>query len=395
LLSITYPIKAQHFLVENWVQTAGIPDTIDYSASEVDGSGNVYVTTNTISATEKANVLTTKYNSSGVLQWEVEKDNADENDYGAAIEVDGSGNVYVAAASFVNSTNKYDYLIIKYNSSRTQQWTATYNGAGDFYDIPTDILVDGSGNVYATGANYGSGTLSDFCTIKYNATGTQQWVARYDYANDQDIAAIIKQSTLGRIVVIGASENAPGSYDFAMVKYNQNSGAQLTSNRNTASGTGFDQVYGADVDASGNIYLTGRGAVVDEGFNMKTVKVYTALNVIWSRNYDHAGLNDESHALLVDTDNNVYITGWVTIEDGTKAFETIKYNSVGTPQWHKEEFAQNSGLDAYALKISATITSGIIVAGNVNNGSSLDFLSVIYNTAGDRLWMEQYDSPKR
>jgi len=180
-----------------------------------------------------------------------------------------------------------------------------------------------------------------------------------------------------------------------MVKYNQNSGAQLTSNRNTASGTGFDQVYGADVDASGNIYLTGRGAVVDEGFNMKTVKVYTALNVIWSRNYDHAGLNDESHALLVDTDNNVYITGWVTIEDGTKAFETIKYNSVGTPQWHKEEFAQNSGLDAYALKISATITSGIIVAGNVNNGSSLDFLSVIYNTAGDRLWMEQYDSPKR
>mgnify|MGYP003501958001 CR=1 FL=1 len=45
----------------------------------------------------------------------MEKDNADENDYGSAIEVDGSGNVYVGAATWVDGTNKYDYLIIKYN----------------------------------------------------------------------------------------------------------------------------------------------------------------------------------------------------------------------------------------------------------------------------------------
>ena len=70
---------SQIYLTEDWVQTSGIPDTVDYSACKVDGSGNVYVTTNTISATEKANILTTKYNSSGVVQWQVEKDNADEN----------------------------------------------------------------------------------------------------------------------------------------------------------------------------------------------------------------------------------------------------------------------------------------------------------------------------
>ncbi len=388
-------LQAQNYLIQDWVQTSGLPDTVDWSASIVDGSGNIYVTSNTISATEKANILTTKYNSSGTVLWEVEKDGADENDYGVAITVDGSGYVYVAAASFTSGTNYYDYLIIKYNSSGTQQWTATYNGPGNIYDIPTDIIVDGAGNVYVTGASYGSATLSDFCTIKYNSSGVSQWTSRYNYASDQDVAAILKFSPSGRILVAGASANAPGSWDFAAIKYNQNTGAQLAVNRNSASGVGLDEVYGAAVDGTGNIYLTGRALVVDEGFNMKTVKLDTSINVVWTRSYDHAALDDEAHGILVDLSDNVYVTGWVTNDDGSKSFETIKYNNVGTPQWHKEENAQNVGLDAYALKISATATSDIIVAGNVNNGASLDFLSVIYNSDGDRLWLEQYDSPNK
>ena len=58
LTSLSY---SQIYLTEEWVHTTGIPDTVDYSASKIDGSGNIYVTTNTISATEKANIRTTKY----------------------------------------------------------------------------------------------------------------------------------------------------------------------------------------------------------------------------------------------------------------------------------------------------------------------------------------------
>lgn len=395
LFLLSFSTYSQIWLNEDWVHTTGIPDTVDYSACKVDGSGNVYVTTNTISATEKANILTTKYNSSGVVQWEVEKDNADENDYGAAIDVDGSGNVYVAAATWVDGTNKYDYMVIKYNSSGTQQWTATYNGAGNFYDIPTDIFVDGSGNVYVTGGSYGSGTLSDFCTIKYNSSGSAQWTSRYNYASYQDIAAIIKQAPSGRIYIVGASENTPGSWDFAAVKYNQSTGAQLAVNRNSASGSGFDEVFSADIDADGNIYLSGRAAVVDEGFNMRTVKIDTTLSVVWARNRDNVGLDDEAHGVIVDNDDNVYVTGWVTNDDETKSFLTLKYNSSGTLQWYKKEDAPNAGLDAYSLKISSVVGGNIAVAGNIDNGNSLDFLTVIYDSDGDRLWMEQYDSPDK
>ncbi|HRG29527.1 MAG TPA: SBBP repeat-containing protein [Chitinophagales bacterium] len=392
---ITANVKGQIYLVEEWVQTSGMPDTIDYSASKVDGSGNIYVTTNTISATEKANILTTKYNSSGVVQWEVEKDNADENDYGSAIEVDGSGNVYVGAATWVDGTNKYDYMVIKYNSSGTQQWTATYNGTGSFYDIPTDIYVDGSGNVYVTGYSYGSTTLGDFCTIKYNSSGTAQWTSRYDYASDQDAAAIVRNGPGSTVVVIGASENTPGDWDFAAVQYNASTGAQVNTNRNSASGSGFDQVYSADVDASGNIYISGRAAVVDEGFNMRTVKLEPDLDLVWVKNHDHAELDDEAHGVIVDLEDNVYVTGWVTNEDQTRSMLLVKYNSAGTLQWYKQIDAPNAGLDVVGLKISSVTDGNIVIAGNIDNGQSLDFIAAIYNPEGDLLWLEQYDSPDK
>ncbi|HRG28816.1 MAG TPA: SBBP repeat-containing protein [Chitinophagales bacterium] len=372
-----------------------MPDTIDYSASKVDGSGNIYVTTNTISATEKANILTTKYNSAGVVQWEVEKDNTDENDYGSAIEVDGSGNVYVGAATWVDGTNKYDYLVIKYNSSGTQQWTATYNGPGNFYDIPTDIYVDGSGNVYVTGYSYGSTTLGDFCTIKYNSSGTAQWTSRYDYALDQDAAAIVRSGPGSTVVVIGASENTPGDWDFAAVQYNASTGAQVNSNRNSASGSGFDQVYSADVDASGNIYISGRAAVVDEGFNMRTVKLDPDLDLVWAKNHDHFELDDEAHGVIVDLAENVYVTGWVTNADQTRSMLLVKYNSTGTLQWYRQMNAPTPGLDLIGLKISSVTDGNIVIAGNVDNGQSLDFMTAIYNPDGDLLWQEQYDSPDK
>ncbi len=73
-----------------------------------------------------------------------------------------------------------DYATIKYNSSGVQQWIARYNGPGNYSDYASSIAVDGSGNVYVTGRVLVAATDIDYATIKYNSSGVQQWVTRYN-----------------------------------------------------------------------------------------------------------------------------------------------------------------------------------------------------------------------
>jgi len=59
--------------------------------------------------------------------------------------VDGSGNVYVTGYS-IESGTYFDYATVKYNSSGVQQWVQRYNGGSAY-----SLAVDDSGSVYVTG----------------------------------------------------------------------------------------------------------------------------------------------------------------------------------------------------------------------------------------------------
>ncbi|MDI6803970.1 MAG: SBBP repeat-containing protein, partial [Bacteroidota bacterium] len=137
------------------------------------------------------------------------------DDYGKAAAIDSLGNV------FVTGTSDEDYLTIKYDSSGAQQWVARYNGPGNFYDRANAIALDGSGNVYVTGESFGSGTSFDYATVKYNSAGVEQWVARYNGpGNGWDYATAIALDGSGNVYVTGESLGSGTSFDYATVKYN-------------------------------------------------------------------------------------------------------------------------------------------------------------------------------
>jgi len=272
LFFITGTVLSQ--VAQQWVARYNGPgNSGDYARSiALDGSGNVYVTGYSTGTGTNEDYCTIKYNSSGDTLWVRRYDGPGNNyDYAYSIVVDGSGNVYVTGGSSGNGTS-LDYCTIKYNSSGVQQWVARYNGPGNGSDAARSITLDGSGNVYVTGGSYGSGTGYDYCTIKYNSSGVQQWVAIYNGpANYHDYAYSIALDGSGNVYVTGYSYGNVAGYDYCTIKYNS-SGVQQWVARYNGPGNGDDAAFSIAVDVSGNVHVTGRSYGNGTDYDYCTIK---------------------------------------------------------------------------------------------------------------------------
>ena len=207
----------------------------DYAyALVVDPSGNVFVTGVTIGGVPLVDkdYATLKYTSSGVLAWVNIYHGPAFDDIPSAIALDPSGNVIVTGKSDEPGSPDFAYRTIKYSSSGSELWVATYNGPGytdpitniTYYDDEAKALVvDGAGNIYVTGKSLGP-THFDYATVEYSPSGAQLWVMRYNglwpFADDE--ANAIALDPTGGVVVTGYSSNSPDgpiTDDYATIKY--------------------------------------------------------------------------------------------------------------------------------------------------------------------------------
>jgi hypothetical protein len=153
-----------------WLSIIGGANSDVGNAIAVDSSGNIYVTgyTNSYGAGEY-DVWTIKYNSSGDQIWNKTIGGA-SYDYGSAIAVDSSDNIYVTGNTLSYGAGDCDVWTIKYNSSGDQIWNKTIGGAS--YDVGNAIAVDSSGNIYVTGNTYSYGAgISDVWTARMDSDG--------------------------------------------------------------------------------------------------------------------------------------------------------------------------------------------------------------------------------
>ncbi|MBK8703193.1 MAG: hypothetical protein IPN33_05940 [Saprospiraceae bacterium] len=159
LFVFTYNALAQSPVNKVWHTSFGEPlASFDWTASAADAAGNVYTTGNTRLSNDKIAAYTTKHDSLGNLVWDQEfQATGIDASYGVAIQLDGSGNVYIAGAAYSASSLHFDFLVIKYENDGDQVWYATRNGTGNGDDYASALIVDGAQNVYVTGPSKGSG----------------------------------------------------------------------------------------------------------------------------------------------------------------------------------------------------------------------------------------------
>jgi len=323
---------------QEWVAfyNGGNGSDIAYAIA-VDGSGNVYVTGFSVGP-GSCNIAcndyaTIKYDASGNQQWVARYNGpANDDDHASAIAVDASGNVYVTGSSIGTAWPDYDYATVKYDSSGNQLWVARYNGAPGDFDFGNAIAVDDSGNVYVTGFSDDAGF--DYATVKYDSSGNQQWVARYNGpASDDDEAYAIAVDASGNVYVTGLSVGLGTQEDYATVKYNS-SGQQQWVARYDGPASLNDDARAIAVDVSGNAYVTGFSVGSGTGFDYATVKYDSSGQEQWVARYDGpASLDDQAYAIAVDSSAHVYVTGYSTVDakTGRTDYATIKYSQTSSP----------------------------------------------------------------
>jgi hypothetical protein len=344
---------------QEWVARYNGPDNDnDYlNGMVIDGSGNVYVTGVSANHCASSDFATIKYNSAGQEEWVARRDGG-----GQAITVDNAGNVYVTGVDMLG------WATIKYDSSGSEQWIAHYNSGG-----PAAIAVDKAGNVYVTGSVPRAGYV-DYATIKYDASGAQQWLAQYEgpgEGTDQAKAIALDQS--GNVYVTGNSFAFETGDDYATIKYDASGQQQWVARYDRANGA--DEAQAIAVDTSNNVYVTGYSAGPGAR-NCATVKYNSAGQQEWVALYDGPNHNDYAFAIALDSFENVYITG--SSDEFFLDFLTIKYDSAGQEQW-VERYDGPSGGSDIATAIAVDASGRVYVTGYSGGlGTSDDFATIKY-----------------
>jgi hypothetical protein len=219
-------------------------------------------------------------------------------------------------------------------------------------------------------------------TIKYDSLGQEQWVA------PGPVGAAIALDTSGNVYVTGYTIGQNG-LDYLTTKYNSNGQEQWSATYNSAPGNSPDQARAVAVDGSGNVYVTGVSST-NAGFNFDyaTVKYNSAGQEQWVARYNGPGNDlDSAYAIAVDTAGNVYVTGESYGAGSTSDYATIKYDSAGQQQWVARYNGPANYVDgARAMVIDGSanvyVTGYSFGVGNVGD----DYATIKYNSAGQQQW---------
>lgn len=296
-----------------------------------------------------------KLDANGNFVWAIELDGT-EWERGFGIAVDTDGNIYSTGyfdgtvdfdpgpgTANLSSSNSGAY-ILKLDTDGNFIWAKSTSGLE--YEYGRAIAVDNTQNVYVTGEFSGTvdfdpgpgvTTLTDtnpngdVFILKLDAAGDFEWAKSHGGPSD-DVARSIKADAAGNVYTTGGFHSTidfdPGAGVFNLTSAGGRDGfiSKLDINGNFVwarqiGSAGTDIVQSLALDASSNVYATGefyQTVDFDGGagtFNLTAqqsdafiVKLTTAGDFVWAKNVGGSSL-DATYTIDVDADGSVYTAG--------------------------------------------------------------------------------------
>lgn len=355
------------------------------------------------------------------------------DDVAYGVTVDAAGNVIMVGActSITNFGggdvftvgNIRDIFVAKFNAGGFHLWSHVFPGGGndEGYGVATDV----SGNVFITGtffttADFGGGDLTsagggDIFVAKYGADGSFHWSKGFG-ASAHDAGYAVAADASGNVLVTGqflGTVNFGGgplvasstSSDIFVAKYDP-TGAHVWSKR--FGSTQVDEGRGIDVDASGNVVVTGSfQGFVD--FGGGTLNSPSGLGIFLAK-YDATGVHQWSkhfvgfggeigRAVAIDGSGNILVTGqyagnvdfgggplnWVAATDVFIA----KYDPNGVHQW-SHGHGGSSHDPGYAIAVDAA--GNVAIAGNFVGTANFGGDDLISDSGSNDIYFARYDA---
>ncbi|MCB0598397.1 MAG: SBBP repeat-containing protein [Lewinellaceae bacterium] len=378
------------FYLEEWYATAGEQaEAIDRLVSIADDAANLYVAGSQLNEYGKYDLLLTKYDDTGNELWSARFNVPDStgNAIAGDIALGGSGYVIVTGTVYNGPSNNYDAFAVKFNSSGTEQWHATYDGAGSFYDGGAHIYIDASDNVYITGGTASLSTSMDMLCVKYNSSGAQNWAQTVDGFGLYDVGSFLLPQESGSLLLAGAVQKTTTAWAVGSIQLNSTSGAP-SSSLSTADSVALEEVTALAADGGDNIYAAGYSSAGGNGKDFVTLRLgaSSSISLDWAVAYDGAHHGDDvPKGIAFDGSGNVYVAGYATTATG-KDFLAIKYNSSGTKQW-VTQLDGAARQDDEARAVAVNENGDVVAAGYVTQDGSRDYYTAILNSGdGSTAW---------
>lgn len=269
------------------------------------------------------------------------------NDHAYSIAVQSDGKIVVAGASHISSTDS-DFAVARYNSNGSLDTSFDSDGKVTtaltaYQDVGYSVAIQTDGKILVAGTRYWNGLDYDFALVRYNSNGSldagfgDAGVVATDFNTSNEYGYSVVVQPDGKILVAGTSlYDNTGNY-FALVRYN--------------------------TDGSYDTSFDGNGVLIT---------------------FFTSSVDDSAYAMTLQTDGKILAAGYNYINNDY-SFALVRYNTDGSLDTSFDgdgmvttHFSLNEG--GYAITLQSD--GKILVAGNSDNGTNVDFALVRYNTDG-------------